>query len=1229
MDIFESHDLIEGTRGKKLLEVDLSQIHIDQTRLNIFLGRLLGHNNGFDSKDQHVYLELRYKDLKLKINFQASKIYTLDEFKEEWPYLQLDLIPNNTLVLKVRLNSEEYYIYLHELDVFKCVIDNKVRTPNVALSYLEYLGVKYIDISEVREAHEKYIKELRLDELKAVYDRLISQLKELEKLSILTSADFMQFSDEEPELFNTYLLDWEENYNNLSYEFYLPVLKGFKVSNNTKIDELLLKKIVDKYKLKTNDKELENALGFISFDFGSVDSWDKSKIFDKVHLTLDSSIDQDTIKKFYGLILEKLQTLEQVKGYSISFSLNVFPEEKKYERVQKAIDSIERGDVVNEYLVKNILSPETINFSMSISPLNFDIKLRNVDGVNSAQQIAIEKMLNMNKESNPFMFVQGPPGTGKTTVIAKLIEQLYLDGKNVLVTSNTHVAIDNVVDRVRGDKNLMVHRFTTLDTSKDKFDDEIIKNKINYFWNQVFSYFTVQDDYGKLYDFESIDVLYQQIDLESKKFDIELSIENEKLTDFESQLTKKINEQKEILSAKKRLDLVDKNLSIMNQTLDLKLALVKNIENTIHDAGYLQKSGHKKIDVKIDELSKLIYQLDEHNKINAQDFESQLLQLVVNEVEEANSFFHDIKILREFQPRDFFDWHQKIKKFSNKIYTDIFNQAVWLGKNYDNSLLGLFKQIFGFKNQKGLTKEEYNSKYNQFKKKLSKINLDFLISVINENTSTMVVDYVNKVNKLSMNRFIKDTEIENEFKYNNELLKFESIRDLKAEKRKYRKVESDLESAIENIEFEQQNLISSIESITLKKNQFLSKYNKLERLTKSAENYGVDFELIIDYLKEIKTIKKELPFAEKILKLDAVPKKSFNINNDGDSNLIIAMTTNQVAQIFKKNSNIKFDYTIVDEASKCTLEDVLVSLPNSENMVILGDVLQLVPEKQDHILLDDDDNLLLKRINQSILDRFYTQFKTEKNDFSTHERYQSIALLTEQYRMDQPIFDLIKRIYEDEKIHLTNSKPITDDILDSVFMVNTRSNSFTSTKGQLTNQEELEFIEKFLDKLTEVDVRERLIKENITIGIISYYRAQANEIDALIRQRRKALREIEPRSGTVDRFQGMEFDIVIVSSVRRREQLDKVENKKAKNIGFLDVRHRINVSLSRARKKLVFLSDSDFINSLSSNDIRKPGDKDDIDEKKKNEIVVDVFKSLLPYQVNFDDTMLVDRILGK
>ena len=52
-----------------------------------------------------------------------------------------------------------------------------------------------------------------------------------------------------------------------------------------------------------------------------------------------------------------------------------------------------------------------------------------------------------------FAFLEGPPGSGKTTAICELVLQLAREGKRVLLCASTHVAVDNVLERLMDERN--------------------------------------------------------------------------------------------------------------------------------------------------------------------------------------------------------------------------------------------------------------------------------------------------------------------------------------------------------------------------------------------------------------------------------------------------------------------------------------------------------------------------------------------------------------------------------------------------------------------------------------------------------------------------------------------------------------------------------------------------------------------------------------------------------
>lgn len=68
----------------------------------------------------------------------------------------------------------------------------------------------------------------------------------------------------------------------------------------------------------------------------------------------------------------------------------------------------------------------------------------------NVQRNFVNKALN----TPDFAILEGPPGSGKTTVILELICQIVKQGKRILLCGSTHVAIDNVLERLKERKFL-------------------------------------------------------------------------------------------------------------------------------------------------------------------------------------------------------------------------------------------------------------------------------------------------------------------------------------------------------------------------------------------------------------------------------------------------------------------------------------------------------------------------------------------------------------------------------------------------------------------------------------------------------------------------------------------------------------------------------------------------------------------------------------------------------
>jgi superfamily I DNA and/or RNA helicase len=101
---------------------------------------------------------------------------------------------------------------------------------------------------------------------------------------------------------------------------------------------------------------------------------------------------------------------------------------------------------------------------------------------------------------------------------------------------------------------------------------------------------------------------------------------------------------------------------------------------------------------------------------------------------------------------------------------------------------------------------------------------------------------------------------------------------------------------------------------------------------------------------------------------------------------------------------------------------------------------------------------------------------------------------------------------------------------------------------------------------------------NKTIGVISFYKKQVEYLEKHIKEQLNDTQQLQVEIGTVDAFQGKEFDIVFLSCVRANTV--DIENQRLR-IGHLQDRSRLCVSLTRAKQLLVVIGDRDTVECIS------------------------------------------------
>jgi AAA domain/Protein kinase domain len=111
-------------------------------------------------------------------------------------------------------------------------------------------------------------------------------------------------------------------------------------------------------------------------------------------------------------------------------------------RQQNVLDNVRFGRAVHSRLRDILTTPAECRIPDPVSELTF----LHAD-LDEAKRRAVQMAVGV----NDFVIVEGPPGTGKTTFIAETIVQLLRrdPAARVLLTSQTHVALDNALERLR------------------------------------------------------------------------------------------------------------------------------------------------------------------------------------------------------------------------------------------------------------------------------------------------------------------------------------------------------------------------------------------------------------------------------------------------------------------------------------------------------------------------------------------------------------------------------------------------------------------------------------------------------------------------------------------------------------------------------------------------------------------------------------------------------------
>jgi len=246
----------------------------------------------------------------------------------------------------------------------------------------------------------------------------------------------------------------------------------------------------------------------------------------------------------------------------------------------------------------------------------------------------------------------------------------------------------------------------------------------------------------------------------------------------------------------------------------------------------------------------------------------------------------------------------------------------------------------------------------------------------------------------------------------------------------------------------------------------------------------------------------------------------------------------------------RFDVAILDEAAQALEPAAWIPITKADKIVMAGDPFQLPPTIKSARAQKEGFHITLleKLIN----------------------KWEDAALLRTQYRMNTLIMGFSNEVFYD---NMLEAHPQVEYHDLEIAGIDNHALEFIDTAGcgfeekinpesrSYYNPEEYFIIGRHLTHIIE-NLGASALPD---MGIISPYKAQVLMIMKEIKDHFTADHRRRIEVDTIDAFQGQERDIIYISMVRSNEKGE---------IGFLSDYRRMNVAMTRARKKLVIIGDS-------------------------------------------------------
>ncbi len=293
-------------------------------------------------------------------------------------------------------------------------------------------------------------------------------------------------------------------------------------------------------------------------------------------------------------------------------------------------------------------------------------------------------------------------------------------------------------------------------------------------------------------------------------------------------------------------------------------------------------------------------------------------------------------------------------------------------------------------------------------------------------------------------------------------------------------------------------------------------------------------------------------------RIEELAKKAKNMENRAIKRILsqaeVICTTNSTAgsEILR---DFSFDTVVIDEATQAVEPSCLIPMVKGNRIIMAGDHKQLPPTVMNIDARDLQITLFERWIKMYPHVSIILQVQYRMNEkimlFPSIKFYNGLLKAHKSVR-NHTLWDL------NPKIEKENDIINPDNVL--VFL-DTHGNCPERQRRGSTSYEnpcEAEWVKNIVDEFLGIGLKEK------HIGVITPYDDQVEILKTLLPE------GIEVKS--VDGFQGREKEIIIISFVRSNERGE---------IGFLSDMRRLNVAITRAKRKLIMIGDS---KTLASNE---------------------------------------------